>query len=120
MKKILLSIAILGYALLGKSQVVVLNELYTDPGSGNSEFFELYNSTGGAINTDCYTIITYYTETGPTKEGFYVMDLPSGSVVSQGFYVGASSNPFNVQGTIGASANFSWNAMPPASGSLTK
>src|SRR5688500_9669976 len=117
MKKFLLTVALIGSVLLGKSQIVVLNEIYTDPGSGNSEFFELYNSSGGLINTDCYTFFTYFTE--GSAEGFYVMDLPLGSVGPTGYYVGAAADPFNVQGTPGADANFSWNAMP-ASGSLTK
>ena len=117
MKKLLLTVALVGSVLLGKSQIVVLNEIYTDPGSGNSEFFELYNSSGGLINTDCYTIITYFTE--GSAEGFYVMDLPLGSVPPTGYFVGAATDPFNVQGTPNVDADFSWNAMP-ASGTPPK
>lgn len=120
MKKILLTLALSASVLLGKSQIVVLNEIYTDPGAGNSEFFELYNSSGFPLNTDCYTVITYFTEGANT--GFYVMDLPDGFVQPAGFYVGAAAGPdltFSVQGTPGAVANFSWNNIP-VTGSLTK
>ncbi len=98
---------------------VVLNEIYTDPGSGKHEFFELYNtSSSGGENLDCYTIVTYYEES-PGKTGFYVMDLPNMSIPSRGYFTGASANPFNVQGQSGITPNFNWNAMP-AGGALYK
>ena len=120
MKKILLTLALSGAVLLGKSQIVVLNEIYTDPGAGKSEFFELYNSSGALINMDCYTIITYYTE--GNKEGFYVLDLPAGSVAPTGYFVGAADSTFNVQGQLGLEPDFNWNNLDTwaSSGSLTK
>ncbi|HLF47424.1 MAG TPA: T9SS type A sorting domain-containing protein [Chitinophagaceae bacterium] len=97
---------------------VVLNEVYTDPGNGKHEFFEFYNVSSTTQNMDNFTIITYYTEPG-NKSGFYVMDLPNQNVFAKGFYIGASVNPFNVQGQTNLVADFNWNAMP-AGGALTK
>ena len=65
MKKILLTLGLFGLVLVGKSQTV-LNEVYTDPGSGNSEFIELYNSGAGVQNLDCFTVLTYW-QTGSAK-----------------------------------------------------
>ena len=42
MKKILLSLMLMNAFVLVKAQTV-LNEVYTSPGSGKSEFIELYN-----------------------------------------------------------------------------
>jgi len=116
MKKILLSLGLFSLVLAGRSQTV-LNELYTDPNAGRTEFFEIYNGSGAIVNTDCFSLITYYTESGG-KTGFYVLDLPADNLPPTGYYVGASANPYNVQGTSGT-PNFSWNALP-ASGQLTK
>ena len=62
MKKILLSVFLLGAFVFGKAQGVVLNEFYPNPGISNSdptkfnhEYFELYNNGGAAIALDCYT-----------------------------------------------------------------
>lgn len=90
---------------------VVLNELYTSPGGGKHEFFELYNSGTGStpLSVDGFSIITYF-EQGSTK-GFYVLDLPSLYINPRGFFVGSSSVPFNYQGnTNSTSSNFSWNS----------
>ena len=93
----------------GSSQVV-LNELYTDPGSGKNEFFELYNtSPTGAQSVDNLTLITYFEISG--QKGFYVMDLPNMNVASRGYFVGSSALPFNFQGTSNTNASdFSWNS----------
>ncbi|OSZ77669.1 hypothetical protein CAP36_14990 [Chitinophagaceae bacterium IBVUCB2] len=109
MKKILLSLSIFAIAIVGNSQAV-LNEIYTTPGSGNHEYFELYNSSTdiNPLNVDCFTIITYY-ENSAADKGFFVIDLPNQTVASKGFYVGASSDPFNYQSSSGADAAFSWN-----------
>ena len=87
----------------------VLNEIYTEPGSGKSEFFELYNTSTGAQSVDCFTILTYW-KTSTTVRGWYVLDLPNLSVASQGFFVGAAASPFNVQSQTNIAANFNWNA----------
>jgi hypothetical protein len=97
---------------------VVLNEVYTDPGSGKHEFFEFYNTSSVSQNMDNFTVITYYTESG-NKTGFYVLDLPNQTVFAKAFYVGASANPFNVQGQTNKVADFNWNVMP-AGGAITK
>ena len=89
---------------------VVLNEIYADPSVGNQEFFEFYNiSTGNTpASVDDYTIISYFEE--GNKKGFYVIDLPNLFVASKGYFVGASSIPFNYQGNVNStSADFSWN-----------
>jgi hypothetical protein len=94
-----------------------LNEVYPQPGNGYHEFFELYNENNSTENLDNYTVVTYYEE--GTKSGFYVLDLPNDNVAAHGYYVGASQTPFDIQGQLGQTANFSWNSMP-AGGSLTK
>jgi len=93
----------------GNAQVV-LNELYTDPGSGKHEFFELYNSNPtGAQNVDDLTLITYFDISG--QEGFYVMDIPNMSVAARGHFVGSAALPFNFRGTSNTHAsNFNWNS----------
>jgi len=93
MKKILLTLAMFGTLQICNSQVV-LNEIYSEPGSGRSEFIELYNSSTGIQNLDCFTILTYW-ESGANK-GWYVIDLPSHNIASAGYYVLAAANPFNV------------------------
>ena len=111
MKKIFTLLVVAFFAIAANSQVV-FNEVYTDPGSGNNEFFEFYNTSTNPVpeNMDGYTIVAYYEESG--KSGFYILDLPNQTVGPKGYYVGASANPFNVQGQNNVAANFSWNAMP--------
>src|SRR5678809_983467 len=76
MKTILLSLMLFCSFAIVRAQNVVLNEIYGNPGGSNSEFIELYNSTG-AGSMDCYTIMSYYeNELGSTK-GWYVLDLPN-------------------------------------------
>ena len=101
-----------------KAQIVALNEVYGNPGSGNSEFIELYNSSvPGTL--DCYTILVYFENEPSNNKGWYVLNLPSTPIISgpQGFYVLAPSSPFNVQGTAGAVANLSWNDLAFRNGS---
>lgn len=110
MKKNLLICAMLGFVLVGKSQVV-LNEIYSEPGGGKSEFMELYNSSvSGSQNLDCFTILTYW-ESG-ANTGWYVMDLPAATIAPKGYYVLAAASPFNVQSQSGVTANLDWNALP--------
>lgn len=108
MKKILLSLGLFSLVLAGKSQTL-LNEAYVDPGSGKSEFIELFNSSTSLTpqNLDCFTIVTYY-ENGATQ-GLYVLDLPNLSVASKGFFVLSAANPFNVQSQTGVTAQVNWN-----------
>jgi hypothetical protein len=112
MKKISTLLLII-IAILASSESkaqVLLNEIYAEPNSNTHEFFEFYNSTGSdvAVSMDNYTLISYF-EDGNTK-GFYVLNMPALSIPSKGYFVGASSIPFNYQGNTGAtSANFSWN-----------
>jgi hypothetical protein len=89
---------------------VILNEVYSEPGAGKQEFFELYNinTSNTPSSLDAYTVISYFEE--GSKKGFYVLDLPNLFVASKGYFVGASSIPFNYQGTSNSTAaNFSWN-----------
>ena len=118
MKTFVLSIAAM-IALSSLKAQVVLNEVYTDPGSGKQEFFELYNTSTNQLpeNLNDYTIIAYYEESG--VEGFYVLDMPNMVITARNYFVGASSLIFNVQGQTNLTANFSWNNVP-AGGSLTK
>lgn len=90
---------------------VILNEIYTDPGAGKHEFFELYNTSGSTVpmSLDHYTIVTFFEIAG--KKGFYVMDLPNLDINPQGYFVGSSELPFNYQGIVGSTASdFSWNS----------
>ena len=89
---------------------VILNEVYSEPGAGKEEFFELYNinTSNTPSSLDAYTVISYFEE--GSKKGFYVLDLPNLFVSSKGYFVGASSIPFDYQGTANSTnANFSWN-----------
>ena len=89
---------------------VVLNEIYADPSNGNQEFFEFYNinTSNTPASVDNYTVISYFEE--GSKKGFYVLDLPNLFVASKGYFVGASSIPFNYQGNLNSTgADFSWN-----------
>lgn len=94
----------------GKAQVV-LNELYTDPGAGKSEFFELYNSSASATpaSMDNYTLMCFFDISGTL--GWYVMDLPNLTVSAKGYFVGSAALPFNYQGITNSNASdFSWNS----------
>ncbi len=89
---------------------VVLNELYPEPGSGNHEFFELYNTSTSLtpISLDGYTIMSYF-ETDVAK-GFYVLDLPDLSIGPKSYFVGSAESPFNFQGLLSSTrTQFSWN-----------
>lgn len=89
----------------------VLNEIYTDPGSGNHEFFELYNTSisGKPVSMDNYSLVAYY-ENSPTDKGFYVLDFPNMFVGPKGYFTGAAQMPFNYQGnTASKAADFNWN-----------
>lgn len=117
MKKIFTLFVLTGIVLVSRSQAV-LNEVYPQPGVGYNEFFELYNENNSLEYLDNYTLVAYYEEAGG-KTGFYVLDLPKDSVIAHGYYVGASANPFNIQGQLGLTANSNWNSLG-AGGSLTK
>ena len=116
MKKIFTLCLLICIVIVTRSQAV-LNEVYPQPGNGYHEFFELYNESNTTENLDNYTVVAYYEE--GTTSGFYVLDLPTASVAAHGYYVAASQTPFDIQGQLGQTANFSWNSMP-AGGSLTK
>src|SRR5687767_9513949 len=106
MKKILLSLMLVGAFTIVKAQTV-LNEVYTDPGAGNSEFIELYNSGAGAQNMDCFTILVYWqTE---TAKDWYVIDLTDTSIDSKAWFTVAADDPFDVQTKDNVDASFSWN-----------
>jgi hypothetical protein len=94
--------------LNGLHSQVMLNELYTTPGNGNSEFFELYNSGNESTSVDGFTIVTYFEQGG--NSGFYVLDLPALTLNADSYLVGASETPFNYQAGTGVNANFSWNS----------
>lgn len=104
--KILLGI-FLALATTSKEQVL-LNEVYSDPGAGKQEFFELYNTNPAPESMDNYTLVTFFDISGST--GFYVMDLPNLTVAQKGYFVGSAAIPFSYQGVINSYASdFSWN-----------
>src|SRR5689334_17833747 len=117
MKKIFTLIIITAVFSGARSQVV-LNEIYTSPGGGKQEFFELYNSSTSSSpqSVDGFTIVTYFEE-GANK-GFYVLDLPALFINPHSFFVGAASMPFSYQGTVNSpKADFSWNSATLATNS---
>ena len=117
MKKIFTLALTLTVLFNGLHSQVVLNEIYTSPGAGKQEFFELYNSSTQSTpqSVDGFTVVTYFEE-GATK-GFYVLDLPALFINPRSFFVGAASMPFNFQGTTNSpEADFSWNSPTLAHG----
>jgi hypothetical protein len=113
MKKFLLSLSLIAAFYIGKAQVV-LNELYVAPGSGQHEFFELYNSSAATESLDNYTLVSLYRTNA--SSGFIVMNLPNISLPVGGFSVGASTTPtITYQGgtyTLNGLTDFSWSSMP--------
>jgi hypothetical protein len=107
--KFILSVLLLSLAAETKAQVL-LNEVYSDPGAGKHEFFELYNTniSSAPESMDNYTLVTFFEISG--TPGFYVMDLPNLNVASKGYFVGSSAIPFNYQGVVNSTASdFNWN-----------
>src|SRR5258705_3809233 len=93
----------------GNAQVI-LNELYTDPGAGKHEFFELYNTSASAASMDNYMLMCFFDISG--QKGWYVMDLPNLTVASKGYFVGSAALPFNYQGIVNSTASdFNWNSV---------
>lgn len=119
MKPILLSLIAICFLQVSYAQpphrkdIVTLNEIYTDPGSGFHEFIELYNSSLKNVNMDDYTVLIYY-ETGTTY-GFYVLDLPEATVTRDSFYVLASASPFFAQANVPQNPHFNWSRVLNAS-----
>src|SRR5688572_3231363 len=110
MKRTLLLCSLCFIVIVKARPQVILNEIYTDPGAGKHEFFELYNTSGSTVpmSLDDYTIVTYFEFSG--QKGFYVMDLPNLTINPQGFFVGSSALPFNYQGITNSTASdFCWN-----------
>ena len=114
MKKFLLSLFLLCAVFIGHSQVV-LNEIYSNPGSGRNEFFELYNTdiSTTPIQLDCYTLVVYYRQSASNR-GFYVIDFPTSTIASKSYYVGASANTISVQGSNNVPTQLNWNNLGPA------
>ena len=109
MKKILLSFSLLVAVFSTKAQVV-FNEFYTDPGSGKSEFFELYSTAPGSVNLNCYALVTWYKDKNGNT-GFYVIDFPNISIAKNQWLTGASTSPFDVQAKEDVPASFGWDTL---------
>ena len=110
MKTKLILLTILLSATINTKAQVLLNEVYSDPGVGKHEFFELYNSGRTTESMDDYTLVTFFDISGTT--GFYVMDLPNISIAPKSFFVGSAAIPFNYQGvTNSLNSDFTWNDM---------
>jgi hypothetical protein len=123
MKKVLLSLMLIGTFAFSKAQVV-LNEIYTQPNlPGHQEFFELYSqSVGGAVSLDCYQLVTYFKDKDGT--GFYVLDFTSTSSINyQQYFVGAATSPFSTQGPAAnqnVTPNMVWTSAGLAAGGSLK
>jgi len=118
MKKILLSLGLIGSSFLGKTQEVVFNEIYPDPNSPNTEYIELYNNTGNPVNLDCYTILIYHKENGG---GAWLIDLPDIDIAPFGHVVFGSAIAIQAKGCVsysGANA-YDWDLLAVNFGSLT-
>ena len=103
----LLTSACLYFGQTANSQI--LNELYTDPGAGNHEFFELFNTNPTLLSVNNLTLVTFFDISG--QKGFYVMDLPNMSIASRGYFVGSAALPFNFQGKTNSTlSDFDWNS----------
>jgi len=116
MKKFLLAFFSFCLVSAGQSQVV-LNELFTDPSTAESnQYFELYNTGNAAVNLNCFTIISYYafstTDAGVTTNhsGFYVMDLPNFSLAPHAYFVAAAAGGTISSGGKTYTPHFNWNA----------
>jgi hypothetical protein len=124
MKKIFTLLFITSFVIVKRNHAqVLINELYTDPGAGKHEFFELYNTSTSStpLSMNNYTMVTYFDISG--QKGFYVMDLPNLTVAPRDFFVGSASLPFNYQGVNNSTAtDFNWNsaAFTSNQGSLKK
>lgn len=104
---------------ISKAQLeVVINEIYPSPSSGNHEYIELYNTTGSAINLDCYTLVAYSTVGSGSA---WVFQLPDVTLDPFGHYVFASGLPILFQnGSYNGSNAYNWNtAGPDGTASLT-
>lgn len=109
MKKILLSLMLIGAFIFGKAQVV-FNEIWYNPGTsgGNDEYIELYNP-GGNETMGCYTILSHYNN--GTDSGFVVINFPDNINLLSGHYsvLGADNLithqavPYNLDGE-----DFNW------------
>jgi Secretion system C-terminal sorting domain len=112
MKKILLSFAAVGCALLANAQIL-LNEFYVrpnpNPTPGHHEYFELKNFGGLPENADCYTLVSYF-ENAAGQHGFYVVDMPALTISGRGFLTASSTAPTFVYQNGNGTADFSWNA----------
>ncbi|OLY92236.1 Por secretion system C-terminal sorting domain-containing protein [Cnuella takakiae] len=110
MRKVVFFFAFVFIKLSGFSQIV-LNEVYTDPAKGNSEFIELYNTSfTDILSLDCYSIAIYFDD-GANYRGFYVLDLPDVPIKARSYVVGAGTtktdNTFTSQAG-SATATFNW------------
>ncbi len=109
MKKFLLTCVLACSLLAMKAQNVYLNEIYTTPGAGHQEYFELYNS-GMSIygeNLSTYTLVSYYS-TPAGERGFYVLNLPNQTIWAHGYYTGSSQNFVSYPGG-STTASYNWN-----------
>lgn len=99
---------------------LIINEVYTDPGAGNHEFFELYNIGNQPESADNYTLVSFFKHA--SEKGFYVLDMPELMIEPRAFFVGAAAFPFNFQSHANSIlANFNWNKLNISStGRLTK
>jgi hypothetical protein len=124
MKKIFTLLFIVSFVIVKRNNAqALLNEIYTDPGAGKHEFFELYNTSTSTspVSMNNYTLVTFFEISG--EKGFYVMDLPNLTISPKGYFVGSSALPFNYQGVNNSTASdFSWNtsALSSNQGSLKK
>ena len=110
MKRLIVLFSFLASGLVAKSQAV-LNEVYFNPATGESEYIEIYNS-GAFDNLDCYTILSLYDD--GTNSGFYVINFPAEGLNSTSFSVVASAMPFSYQGGqsyAGTPKDFNWNLL---------
>ncbi|MFZ9387122.1 MAG: lamin tail domain-containing protein [Chitinophagaceae bacterium] len=117
MKKILLLMGLFVAISAQAQKEVVLNEIVPDPSGNNEEYIELYNTTGNAINLDCYTLVAY--DFSSTNGGVWTYNLPNITIQPFGFVVFASAKPIDYKCTTKDSATFhSWNDLQNSTAGL--
>jgi hypothetical protein len=129
MRRFLLSLILL-VSLSHADAQIILNEVYSSPKivDGNSEFFELFNTSPTTpVDLDCYILAIYYLKKKCNGQGcnqhydtsvVRIIDFPSVTIAAHnqtgqlaGYMVGSATGPnFTVQNApTCASSNFVWN-----------
>jgi hypothetical protein len=125
MKKVLLSLALLGSVLMGRAQVI-LNEFFTDASINTKQnpnqfqFFELFNTGNADVDLSCYSIVSVgYSNLGVIN-AIHIIDLPDGmSIPAKGYFTAAASATSTL-GTRTLTPTYNWSAIQQPAGASFK